>query len=426
MTPAAEQVPIEWCPRQLRILIVVQGRGYPYAIGGAEIFAYRFAQVISQYTEIEKVLLIQGGNNAERRPVAVKRNKLEIVYIPLYWYAGINRTLLNAYYMRIISKFKPNAILGIALNSAFSIIPFVSHKSGIAFRFAGLDICLLNLLSKGLNKDEKNTLLEKYCEQAEVYLANSKNNIYIRLLRYILKMCEIRQNCIFIVLSRTMRELSKKLGRTFYEKTVIIPNFVDGNFFEIARKRFREKQDISKRNKRSRISIIYVGRLEYEKGADILALIASKILNKCRLCSLKIVGDGSYRRLFERLKKIYGSRIIVTGFVPYTAVPRHLIDADIFLFPTRIEGSPNALLQAMAAGLAIVASDIPSNREFLGDAGLYAPLNNPDLFVDRLLLLINDMELRMKLGWRAHLRARVYSINNIARLYLSVFRALVS
>lgn len=99
-----------------------------------------------------------------------------------------------------------------------------------------------------------------------------------------------------------------------------------------------------------------------------------------------------------------------------------LATCHIGILSSRKEGLPNVVLEYMASGLPIVASDIPGNREVLGEN--YFFLTNPDSsenFSDRIIDLIDDPELRFKIGKRNQIRVKTeFSIDKMAEAYLSL------
>src|SRR5690606_7569548 len=99
-----------------------------------------------------------------------------------------------------------------------------------------------------------------------------------------------------------------------------------------------------------------------------------------------------------------------------TDIPRLLRTADLFLFPSRTEGLPNALLEAMAAGLPIVATDVPGCRDLISHAqtGLLAPAGNAAAIASATATLLHDRAQAERLG-RAAL-ARVRERMDISRL----------
>lgn len=90
--------------------------------------------------------------------------------------------------------------------------------------------------------------------------------------------------------------------------------------------------------------------------------------------------------------------------VPHREIPERYRAADVFAIATHYEGFCIPVLEAMATGLPIVASDVPSIREILGDAGLLVP-TRADAFRDAISRLLSDAPLRAELGARARRRA---------------------
>jgi glycosyltransferase involved in cell wall biosynthesis len=100
---------------------------------------------------------------------------------------------------------------------------------------------------------------------------------------------------------------------------------------------------------------------------------------------------------------------------------------DVFALPSRAEGLPNALLEAMASGLACVATDIPGSRDVLEHGGgELLPLDDPESLAAALERLAADPEARRRLGEQARslVEAR-YSIESVAERYEALYRRLV-
>ena len=155
--------------------------------------------------------------------------------------------------------------------------------------------------------------------------------------------------------------------------------------------------------------ILSVGRLSLEKGhADLLR--ATKILtemNGAPAFRVVIVGDGPERGTLARLAAELGVEKHVTfaGFQrdtkPYYAM------ADMVAVPSHSEGSPNVVLEAMAAGLPMAACRVGGVPEILeeGVTGLMVESQKPELMAQALFRLLSDAELRSRLGAAAKSRA---------------------
>lgn len=148
--------------------------------------------------------------------------------------------------------------------------------------------------------------------------------------------------------------------------------------------------------------ILWVGRLDPVKGFEEM-LAAFRVVSSRSRASLVIVGDGPYRPHVERLVREHGlaGRVVLMGC--RKDVSRLLRSADLFLMSSRTEGLPNALLEAMAAGLGIVATNVPGCRDLIvnGRTGLLAPSGSAQGIAERLLALLDDATMARRLGLEA-------------------------
>jgi len=162
------------------------------------------------------------------------------------------------------------------------------------------------------------------------------------------------------------------------------------------------------------VTIGYVGGLRPEKNVAALIKAFRGLLenNSEARVRLVIIGDGPMRSLLkETVKRQDLSRyVLFLGFIPDAY--RFLNAIDIFVLPSLSEGSPLSLIEAMAAGKAIIASDIPSIREIVRhnkEAILVDPLD-VEALKQAILLLYNNPDLRTKLSRRARERIKLYDI----------------
>jgi len=150
-----------------------------------------------------------------------------------------------------------------------------------------------------------------------------------------------------------------------------------------------------------------VGRLTTQKGQQYLIEAVASIVSDFPALRLLIVGDGPDSTVLMRLAKEKGieGRVIFTG--SRDDVPNLLAAMDIFVFPSLWEGLPNALVEAMAAGKAIIATDIKPNREVLGsaEAGMLVAVKDSNALALGIAALIGNRPLARQLGSAARARA---------------------
>lgn len=163
-------------------------------------------------------------------------------------------------------------------------------------------------------------------------------------------------------------------------------------------------------------TILCVGRLYRQKGFD-LALRAMALLPPaCDAWRLVILGEGPERPALESLRGELGlgERVQLPGQVPD---PRPwLRRAGIFLMSSRSEGFPNALCEAMAAGLPVVSTDCPSGPADIvtpGVDGLLVPPEDPPAMAAALARLIADGSFRARLAQAAPAVADRYSLDTV-------------
>ena len=160
-----------------------------------------------------------------------------------------------------------------------------------------------------------------------------------------------------------------------------------------------------------------VGRLTDQKGHRYLVEAAAGLGN----VSIALAGDGPERERLQELARQCRVNCIMPGRLEPEKVRTFLGALDIFCFPSLWEGFGTALVEAMASGLPVIASDIPPHREVLGDAGEFvAPGNSKDL--SEALRRFTDAPFLMeRFGEKAKSRAVLFSIEATVRAYEELF-----
>lgn len=152
---------------------------------------------------------------------------------------------------------------------------------------------------------------------------------------------------------------------------------------------------------KDRPTVLAVGRLHPQKGFDIL-LEAFALARKGREdWRLVVLGEGAQEHSLKDQARRLGLEAAVEwkGFVadPFPCYRA----ADIFVLPSRFEGTSNALLEAMSCGVAVIASDAAGNSVANGQTGLVAPAGDAPALASALGRLMDDPALRRLLGLSA-------------------------
>jgi len=173
--------------------------------------------------------------------------------------------------------------------------------------------------------------------------------------------------------------------------------------------------------------VMGLGRLDRQKGFDVLVEAFSQVSSVFPDWNLTIVGEGPERPMIEALARQLGieDRVSLPGVVDNPEA--YLSRAGVFVLPSRYEGFPNALLEAMACGVPSIATDCPSGPAEIiqpGVNGLLVPSDDADVLAAELVRLLGDGELRRNLGESARVVSSRFAPEQSFDLWEEVFASL--
>jgi glycosyltransferase involved in cell wall biosynthesis len=148
--------------------------------------------------------------------------------------------------------------------------------------------------------------------------------------------------------------------------------------------------------------IVFIGRLSPEKNVASLLRAVQRLQPEIRPV-VELAGDGPLRTALAHQADELQVQVNFLGVVGHERLPELLRQAHAFVLPSYSEGHPKALLEAMACGLPVVASDIPGNRSLVEDAqnGLLFAVDNDEQLAGALGRVLNDPSLAASLGLAA-------------------------
>ncbi len=212
-----------------------------------------------------------------------------------------------------------------------------------------------------------------------------RGRLHRRLQRVLIKACDH----VIAVSEATGRSLTDELGLPPEKITVVHPG-VDERWFELPERPERSGP----------LRVLYAGNLSFEKAPLLAVEVAARLDSNV---ALRLAGDGPLR---ARVEAAAGNSVEVIGSVP-DLVP-HMEWADVLLLPSLTEGLPGVAVEASASGLPVVAAEVGGVGEVVidGVTGFLVPPGEVDGFVAAVVRLIEDRELRLKMGKAARNRAR--------------------
>lgn len=181
-------------------------------------------------------------------------------------------------------------------------------------------------------------------------------------------------------------------------------------------------------SRKEKKKIVAVGRLEYQKGFDILINAFSAIEKDVREgWTLDIYGEGSLREELERSISTHSLDSIINLKGNVDNLHELYYQYDIFIFSSRFEGFGMVLLEAMSCALPCISFDCPTGpREILdnGQYGLLCENGNVEELKGKLILLMQDKSLRALYSGKSLTRSKHYDVSCISRLWNDLFNQL--
>ena len=204
----------------------------------------------------------------------------------------------------------------------------------------------------------------------------------------------------------------------------IIPNGIDLNRFSSM---VTSSSTSAAAGSGGKLKILFVGRLDKRKGFLTLLKAYIKLKPQYPQLQLQVIGPFGTKccRSYKKLAGAHGiADVDFVGYVSPERLPSYYHQADIFCAPsTGFESFGIVLLEAMAAGLPIVASRIAGYRSLLSEGleGLLVPPGQADLLAAALRRLVEQPRLRQEMGKRGQLKAKRYSWDYIVDKTLDVY-----
>jgi glycosyltransferase involved in cell wall biosynthesis len=358
---------------------------YPYCAAGAEIHAYYVSNKLAENGNDVHVIAIGPRKQVDNHVrIMFKQSSVQLWRRPFDNMAYVFKVFSLAYLLR-------------------------RGVNVVQVHYAATAMIPAFMLSKIANKPYVVT-----CHGSDIRILGRKP--YVKFLQ---KMLLLNASKVISVSKEIRGLLIKEYGLPS-QSIRLLPNGYDEELVE--QLRIPSSTSVSEKNP----SLVFVGGLRGVKDPlnliDVFKVVSERVKN----VHLQIVGDGPLRQAVERKIEHYGlqDRVTMHGAVSNQKALEVLASSQIYVSTSVEEGFPTSLVEAMALGKAVVTTNVGGVPEIVMDGinGLLTPPKSPEKMAQSIELLLNDPVLAEKLGKAAAESVRDFSWNNIAQMYLRVYR----
>ncbi len=358
---------------------------YPNLVGGAEVAVKEITDRIDP-TEIEFHMVT-------RRDVPNLPAQEKIGNVTVHRIAG------NKYMYLLLAAHKAARLhRAQKFDFTWSIMAYVAGIPGVLFKIFHTNVPFLLTLQEG--------------DPIDYILAKTK------WISPLFKMVFTRADRVQAI-SRYLADFGIRMGAKA-ESVAVVPNGVDVTYFSApaaAADLASVGADMGK--KPGDVFLVTASRLVAKNAVgDIIAALAFLPAN----VKLLILGSGELEAELRTQAKPFrsesGDRVIFKGFVSHDRLPVYLQVSDIFIRPSLSEGFGNSFIEAMAAGLPVIATDVGGIGDFLKnkETGLFCEVHAPEDIARKVQMYINDSALRTEIVDNAlHMVIDRYDWNIVAR-----------
>jgi glycosyltransferase involved in cell wall biosynthesis len=236
------------------------------------------------------------------------------------------------------------------------------------------------------------------------------------------EMLSILLNKKVVAISESVKQSLKRYEFIPESKIFVLTNCIDYQ-------KFSEAAELRAKKNENSVIIGTVGRLEKVKGISYLLLAMKIILQRFPEAKLEITGGGSVLDELKLLTKKIGISNSVKFFGKLENPIPNYSRMDIFVLPSIIEGFGIVLLEAMAAGVPVVATNVHGIKEVVldGESGILIPPKNPEAIAEAIMKIIEQPQLAKTLIEKGSKRARLFDIQEhlmkLENFYTSLLEA---
>ena len=173
--------------------------------------------------------------------------------------------------------------------------------------------------------------------------------------------------------------------------------------------------------------VLSIGRYAYDKGNDLLLQAWAIIEKQMHNWSLDVYGNGNKAPYQKQMTELGVDQQRCHLFGPVADVKTEYLSSSVFVLPSRFEGFGLVIIEAMACGVPVIAFDCENGPRAIiadGETGFLIPAFDINLLAEKVMLLMNDHELRYRMGKKAQKAASQYDIERIGHQWKRLFEEL--
>jgi len=218
-----------------------------------------------------------------------------------------------------------------------------------------------------------------------------------------------------------------RILRKYRNKVTVIPNGLNLNKYNVnsSKEECREKLGLPLNKK----IILFLSAIREKKAPDVLVRAMQKIVKEVPDAYLVMAGKGRMESKIRQLARELAINDLITfpGFVRESEKPLYFKAADVFVLPSYDEIFGIVNLEAMACETPVVATRVGGIPEIVkdGENGLLVPPKDPDALADAIIYLLENEDVRKKMGKNAREKVKNYSWERIAEMTEEVYKSLI-
>ena len=252
-----------------------------------------------------------------------------------------------------------------------------------------------------------------------------RNRLYLELL---MKRSINTSDKIIVISEHTKKDVLRNFNVN-EQKVEVIPLSVDESFYPVTDRKEEQAAFVKSKYGITQKFILTVSLISPRKNlVNLIRAFAKLKKKKASLHQLVIVGEKGwlYKEIFEEAAACgYEKDIIFCDFVPHDDLVKLYNAAEVFVYPSLYEGFGLPLLESMACGCPVVASNSSSIPEVCAEAAIFIDPYDPSGFADAIWRVLTDVPLKKSLIERGKIRAKFFSWRRTAEDTVRVYSSLV-